>query len=185
MVSGPMNRSAKIASIFLRHFAATRGYLFPLPFLTTWGLLNCLSTNIHLQFFACEKSRAKRVVLESFFIYKLADPPGYLVNILISGPAELNMLKIETYKIEEVSNMIKPDPVAIEERKHILTEESRGNYVSPTSVLNAHWEKAPTMKRRPASFALSTFSGKKYTPSVWSKDQALTKWQSWNIQLGM
>lgn len=105
-------------------------------------------------------------MVEVFFIYKLADPPGYLVNIFISGPAELNMLEIETYKIEEVSSMIKPDPVTIEERKRTLTEESRGNYVSPISTLNVHWEKVPTMRRRPASFALSTFLRRKYTPSV-------------------
>lgn len=74
------------------------------------------------------------------------------------------MLEIETHKIEEVSSMINTNPVTT--REHTLTKESRGNHVSPISVPNVHWEKAPITKKRPASFALSTLSRRKYTPSI-------------------
>lgn len=36
------------------------------------------------------------------------------------------MLEIDTYKIEEVSSMITPNPVTNKERKHTLTKEVEG-----------------------------------------------------------
>lgn len=76
------------------------------------------------------------------------------------------MLEIETYRIEEVSSTTNPNTVSKNEKEHTLTKESRVNHVSPIFAPNVHLEKAPSMKRRPASFASSTLSRRKYTPSI-------------------